>query len=370
MGLVGIDFSGDCVRMLQMRHKNGAWVVTAVAARTCERCDDLKDLPRLTDWIKGAMSAGGFTAKRCVVVLPREHIKVQSVRLPQMAESDTRQAVRWEASQRFGIDPDTMEVDYLATGAQLQGQDVRQELLLIATESAHILPLLRAITEGGLRPIAAETSFTAVARALSLRLRREADHDTVRAVIEMGRTGTTIMVLRGDQIAFCKPLPFGGEQFDVAASEHLGIDLAAAREIRAARIASAASKDTTGPIDDPETDRAVYESIRPFIEQLTKEITLSLRYYGVTFRGHAPKFIVLAGPEAQEPHLARMLEHSCKLPVQTDDANDSLASLLPQIHALLHRMPGSVHAWATTIGACTRELPKRAKPEKSERAAA
>ncbi|MCA9295217.1 MAG: pilus assembly protein PilM [Phycisphaerales bacterium] len=370
MGLVGIDFSGDCVRMLQMRYKNGVWSVNAAAARTCDLQDDLQDLPRLTEWIRGAMSAAGFTAKRCVVVLPREHIKVQSVRLPQMAESDTRQAVRWEASQRFGIDPDAMEVDYLATGAQLQGQDVRQELLLIASESERILPLLRAIAESGLRPIAAETSFTAVARALSLRLRREADQDTVRAVVEMGRTGTTIMVLRGDQIAFCKPLTFGGVQFDVAASEHLGIDLVAAREIRTARIASAASKNTTGPIDDAETDRAVYESIRPFIEQLTKEITLSLRYYGVTFRGHAPKFIILAGPEAQEPHLARMLEHSCKLPVKTDDENESLTNLLPQIHSLLNRMPGSIHAWAATIGACTRELPKRARSENSERAAA
>ncbi|MEM7227680.1 MAG: pilus assembly protein PilM [Planctomycetota bacterium] len=368
-GLVGIDFSADRVRLLQLRQQAGSVRVVGAASHSRPVADDLGNLPDLTDWLRNVLASGGFAGRRCVVVLPRDAVRVQSVRLPQMSDVDTRQAVRWEASQRFGLDPDAMEIDYIVTGAQLQGNDPRQELLLVATPNEATMPLYRAIMDSGLKPIAAEASLTAIARGLSLRHRREADLDHVRAVVEIGRTGTTILILRGDQIAFCKQLDIAGRQFDASASEHLGIDLSAASEIRTARMRAAARSTAGETIDDPETDRAVYESIRPFIGNLTKEITLSLRYYGVTFRGQPPRTLVLTGTEALEPHLARMIEHSCKLPVTTDDENESLAELSAQIQRELNRSPGCPPSWSAVIGASARSFVRKGA-DRSRRAAA
>lgn len=369
-GLLGVDCSGAEIRLLQMRFRHGQWGVTHAASMPAAPILDTDDLTAFTERLRSVRSTGGFTARRAVVVLPREYVLVQSVRLPLMSEQETDEAVRWEASQRFSREPEQLEVDCIRTGAEIKGQDQRQEVLIVASERARALPLLWALVESGLRPIAAETSFTAVARAVSLRLRRASDVDTVRVVVEMGRSGTTVMVLRGDQIAFCKPLTFGGTAFDEAASEHLGVDLDAAREIRLARI-NAGAGDAAGTASaDPETDRVVYESIRPCIGQLAKEITLALRYYGVTFRGNAPSAIILAGPEAGEPHLAEVLERACRLPVMIDDAHGSLATLHPLIHEHLNRCAGSVQAWAAAIGACAREAPRRTTNDSSTRAAA
>ena len=124
--------------------------------------------------------------------------------------------------------------------ARLRGED-RQEVLLIATSHDTINAWIEPLLAAGLRPVAIETHFMAQARVFG---QREVPGMTppVRAVVDVGASGSTVMILRGDEISFCKPIAFGGEQLDQAVAEHLQMERAAARELRAARIA-AASRD-------------------------------------------------------------------------------------------------------------------------------
>ncbi len=369
-GLVGIDFGADHVRLLQVREQGGDLkVIGAALEETPRLIDGSLDAARMAQRLRAAMASGGFTGRRCVVSVPRSAVRVQSVRLPKMPAAEVRQAVVWEAAQRFELDRSAMEVDHIATGATL-GSDQRDELLLIAAEHAAYMPHLHAVIEAGLRPIAAETNFCALARIFSRRTRRESDRGVVRAIVEVGRSGATIMVLRGDQIAFCKPLELSGRAFDRAAAEHLGIDLQAAAEIRAGRIAEAARDGANYVPEDPATDRAVYEAVRPLIRELAKEVTLCMRYYGVTFRGQPPECVILTGCDGIEPHLARILQMSCKVPVRIDDVVGTLDSLLPQIRAAMNRVPGPAACWATAAGLSLRRSGARSNWDRRGSAAA
>jgi type IV pilus assembly protein PilM len=285
-----------------------------------------------------------------------------------MPDHELRQSAVWEASQRFGFDRHAMEVDFIRTGATLQSGESREEVILIAASHAAIHARLESVLAAGLRPVAVDTGFAALVRTFSRQSRRDDDRSQVRAIVEIGHSGATVLIVRGDQIAFCKPIAINGAMFNQAVAEHLQMDQRAAGELRSARIAAKAlssERDThassTPPhspesITDPATDRAVFEAVRPLMGELIKEVTLCLRYYGVTFRGHPPDRIILTGGDGLEPRLDELMSRACKIPVVFDDTNFVLGGLIGGIYSTLNRTPGPAASWAVAVGLSLRGM--------------
>jgi type IV pilus assembly protein PilM len=204
--------------------------------------------------------------------------------------------------------------------------------------------------------MAIETEFTALARALSRHYRRDADLGIVRVVLDVNATGSTVMILRGDQIAFCKQIEIGGDRLNAAVADHLQLDITAAEELRAARIGRILSGESSDVPIDPATDRAVFEAVRPQLGDLVKEVLLCLRYYGVTFRGQQPERIILTGSEGLEPRLDSMLTQTCKVPVDFDSRPATLEGLTRQIDAILNCRTGPPGTWGVATGLSMRGL--------------
>ena len=347
IGSVGIDLGTRGIKLLQVREHGGELKVVG-AGRVDAKAGDswVEDRKALTDQLRAAFASGGFTGRRCVLSIPRGEVRMQLVRLPKMPDSELRQAVVWEASQRFGFDREAMEVDAIRTGASLQDGERRDEILLIAVSHDVINAWVEPVMAAGLRPMAIETHFTALARAFSRQSRRESDRSVTRVVLDVGASGSTVMILRGDQIAFCKSISVGGEQFDQAVAEHLQMDVAAARELRAARIAAATDQPNARPITEPSIDRAVYDAVRPLLGTFAKEVMLCIGYYGVMFRGYPPQRLILTGGDGLEPRLDETLLQQCRIPVVLDEDGSTVSCLMEQIQAILHRAPGPPAWWA------------------------
>jgi type IV pilus assembly protein PilM len=411
IGAIGIDFGSRGIKMVQVRDKAGALQVIGAAridvslARVRQPTtpgqvngiapvdgltagDD--DAAGLAPQIRAAFAGGNFSGARCVISLAREDVCLQSIRLPKMSDEELRQTATWEASQRFGFDRTAMEVDFIRTGAMAAAGagENREEVILIAASHAAIHARVEPVLAAGLRPIAVDTGFSALVRTFSRHARRESDRSHVRAVVEVGESGSIVLFLRGDQIAFCKPIAIGGRDFNQAVAEHLQIDAQQAAELRAARIAggspaagspapragNSAGSESRMTETDPSTDRAVYEAVRPLMGDLVKEVTLCLRYYGVTFRGHPPDHIILTGGDGLEPRLGEVMAQACKTPVVFDDAGAQasdagaggiLAGLIPQIRNSLNRTPGPAAAWAVAVGLSARGIKSEASRDRS-----
>ncbi len=354
IGYVGVDFGTRAIKLLQLRdHGRGLRVV---GAGRVDRSQNADDTASLIEQLHGAFASGGFTGRRCVVSLPRSDVRVQSVRLPKMPDEELRQAAAWEASQRFGFERSSMEVDVIRTGAELQGGENREEVLLIAASHDAINAWVEPLMAAGLRPVAIETHFTALARAFSRPSTGGGSRHEVRAVVDVGASGSTVMILRGDQIAFCKPITIGGDQFDRSVAEHLQMDVQAARELRAARIAAQTGEAAAPPMTDPSIERAEYDAVRPLLGSFAKEVILCIRYYGVTFRGHPPQQLILTGGDGLEPRLGETLAEQCKVPVVFEVDDSPLAGLTDGIRATLHRTPGPAGWWTVAAGLSLRGL--------------
>jgi type IV pilus assembly protein PilM len=362
---VGIDFEPRSFRMLQVREQRDGLGVVGAAFGELPRS---ADADAVADQVRHAYAAGGFGGRRCAVSLPRSALRVQAVRLPAMPAEELRQAVEWEASQRFGLDRGAMEVDFVRTGALAHSGESREEVLVIALPHVAIDDRVEPLLAAGLRPIAVDTAFSALARAFGRRYRRTTDRDTVRMVVEVEASGSTVMILRGDQIALCKPISIGGDALDLAVAEHLQMEPKAAAELRAARLAEAGAAGAPAA-DRVSAARAVYEAVRPLLADLVKEVVLCQRYYGVTFRGQPPEQIILTGRDGAEPRLDEMLVQACQTAVAHDDSAKTLGGLAPRIRrAVPAPLPPS--AWAAALGLSLRGARRRGELPAGWRAAA
>ncbi len=360
MGLVGIDLGTRAVKLLQVRrHPRSIEVVGAGKVELAAAPADPPPKERLAEQLRAVLAAGGFTGRRCVVSLPRTGVHMQSVRLPAMPDAELRQAAVWEASQRFGIDRSEMEVDLVRTGAEIQSAENRQEVLLVAAAHHTINAWIEPILDAGLRPVAVETHFAALARTFGRPARAVGGRPEALAVVDVGASGATVLILRSEDIAFCKSIGIGGRHFDQAVAEHLQMEREAARELRAVRIAAATEPPGARPVTDPSIDRAVYDAVRPLLASFAKEVVLCLSYYGVAFRGHPPRKLVLTGGDGLEPRLAETLSRQCKIDVALDDAAGPVAPVLGRIQAMLRGAAGPSAWWSVAAGSSLRGVAAR-----------
>lgn len=357
---IGVDISPDGVKLLQLRRRQGGLSVQGSSRAPLDEAimrdafafgrqptptdgDPTKDIPsasadgqwsapgvnpsplehaepgapaetpawgaELTQALRSALAAGAFAGRRCVIALTDEFLRVRSVRQPKMPADEAAQAIRLEAAERLGF-PDhvNVQVDWIEAGEVRQGEEVREELILVGGETQRLSCVIDAIADAGLTPIALEPAFLAQARILSRSLRRAEDANLVRLVVDVGRRQTGVIVTRGADVVFYKALEIGGERFDAAAARRLSASAESVADLRRQRMRTPAGQ------RDPRVDRAIFEAVRPVMRELAHEAALCLRYYSVTFFGQRPTQALLVGDEAYEPGLVDAISQALNVP--------------------------------------------------------
>lgn len=351
---IGIDVGDDAIRLIQLDARTQK--IRAAAALPRE-CDDLREDQEWRSRFKRVLRRSGFRGSTCVVGAPRSIINVHPIRMPEMPAKEIRESLAWEASERFDIPREHLHVDGIRTGARYSGNEGdRSEVVLFAMDERDAAPWLELLLDSGLAPLALEPGFCGVARTHSRRYRREQDRGRIHVVLDVGAVGSTLMYLRGDRIGFCKTIMVGGESFDQAISEGLGVDLASASAFRRDR-----RQDRR---DDRSFDAAVEsgtsDTIKPLLHELASEVALCLRHCSVSFRGSRPEQLVLTGRDAAEPGLAEILGEVTGVEVVREDCNGTMAMISEQLSELGCR-DDEPAAWATAMGLALRNQRIRTK---------
>lgn len=305
---IGLDVASTGIRALQIRKGRAGYSVLG-AARVDFDFETL-ELP----WKQRVESAlpslrrkieeGGFAGRRCVLAIDDETLRTRSIRQPRMPREEADRALRLEAADRLGFEnSDQVEVDWLRAGEVRQGEDLRDELIIVGALRSNVEWLVETFVESGLRPAAVEPRFVASGRCFSRKHRRAADQGSIRLVVEIGWIRSSVIVLRGAHVVFFKSFEQGGAQMNLAAAKRLEMDAKATLELRRQRMFSPGAENNC----DPRVDRAIFDAIRPVLDEFAEEIGRCLRYYTVTFRGGRPDYAIVVGPEAREPGLTDLL---------------------------------------------------------------
>lgn len=112
---IGVEVGVDGVRLIQLRQTRDGLAVHAHAkASLGDRRDTLDDpatLTALTGALREQVEGGRFTTRRCVLGLENAMLRVRSTRQPRMPRAEADRALRLEAAERLGFQPDTAQID-------------------------------------------------------------------------------------------------------------------------------------------------------------------------------------------------------------------------------------------------------------------
>ena len=311
---IGIDLGASGAKVLQLaRGSGGPRLVGALRVETPEgtSLDHAGGgLDSLMRTLSRRILSGGFRGRQCVVSMDDRLLRTRSIRQPRMPDQEVEAAVRLDAAQRLGFpDDEASEVGWIRAGEVHQGEDVRDEIIYLGAPRAPLEHIAMGLASAGLRPVGIEPGFVATTRCFGRALRRATDLSVVRVLVDVGYRSTGVILTRGSQVAFYKPLELGGADLVRVASERLGLEPQTVNDLRRRRMTRSAGDE---PID-PKVDRALYDAVRPLLGDLAHEVNLCVRHYCVTFRGSRPGACLVSGGEALEPRLVEAIQDALQI---------------------------------------------------------
>lgn len=317
---IGIDVGSESIKMLQLHSAPGQppQVVAAAVWRFSRGAskDPSQRRQQAVEAVHGMLRQGGFHGRDVVSALSCSQMGIKNVRLPQMPAHEFHEAIKWEATERFGFEVNDDRLSWIDAGEVRSGNDTAKEIILLAVNQPALDDHLAMLSAMKLRPVAIDAEPLAMFRVFERFLRREEDEQAARVLVDLGASGTRVVVSRGKQIVFIKSLDVGGAALTAAVGRQFNLteEDAAQFRLRAMRQESARTADQVGGTDEAPVDWNTQDAVRGTLESLAEELALCLRYCSVTFRGLRPTEVILCGGEAYDPFVSKLLADRLGIP--------------------------------------------------------
>ncbi len=327
---IGLDIGHHSIKMIQLAINGEQITVIAADEARIEPGINGGEQARnkyVVSAIKQMLARGNFHGTNVVSSLPSGDLKITSLRLTEAEGEKIEQALRREVVHRFGLDPDKDAMDYIVAGNVRQGDEVKNELILFATNYEIVKSHIEMLELTGLRPMAIDTIPCALFRSFERSLRRQEDREHAVIFIDVGSCYTTVVFGRGGEICFVKQIKIGAGNFNREVASKLGINNKEAEILRGKLQAeSSPSMPKSNPTKqvpveseqkiDASTRQVMIDGISKIAEELAKEISLCLRYYTVTFRGKRIERAVLTGGGGYEKILLDVLQRQLTVGIE------------------------------------------------------
>ena len=260
-GPIGLALNAHDVRLAQ-RVAGGRYVFEIEALAGVNDPADPSFHTETSRAIATAMRRGKFVGKDVVSALPAEMLRYKTLRLPPMPHEDLVQAVAWEAAERFQL-TDDQALQHYSAGEVQQGNEQREEVILLAAEKRAVYDHATAVKRAGLAPSAIDATGAAMARLLGMEGRSS-------LIVHLGPAVAEIVGTRGTQVIFDKPVELvrDGDEIDLPA--------------------------------------------------LCREIGLCVRYMSVTFGVHKPDTAWVCG-DGVTPDMSQQMAQTMHVPFRTVD---------------------------------------------------
>ena len=248
---IGIDFGTDAIRLAQVQWADGDFKLAAAA--TADVPSHVRNDPKartqfFLESIRDLMAQGNFRGRQVVLSLPAASLHIQHLRLAKMDDAALKKAIPWESRGKFPMELGTALVRHMIAGEINSDTDPKLEVIVMAASKATVSEYLAAAAKARLDVVGMHVEPRVMVDCFSQVYRRKSDADTVNAFIDIGASGTRMVVSRGQQIFFARAIPIGGNHFTAAVASALKMNFEDAKllRMRLANVATA-TPETASP---------------------------------------------------------------------------------------------------------------------------
>jgi type IV pilus assembly protein PilM len=280
---------------------------------TAVRDGEVLDAPAVTAALRELWASTRFTHKRVALGVANQRVVVRQVDLPGMPLADLASALPFQVQDLLPMPVESAVLDFhpleAVTGS---GGTPLLRGLLVAAARDMVMANVRAVEAAGLTVTSVDLTPFAVLRSVGTRLAPDVETE---ALVDIGARVTNIVVHSGGAPRFVRILLMGGQDLTDAVSEHAGLPMTEAEELKQ-RMGLASTS--------PEHVR-VSQALVTSTQALLDEVRSSLDYYTSTTPTHPVDRLVMTGGGSRLQGLAERLAAATRLPVSTGDPLAPLA---------------------------------------------
>ena len=316
--LIGVDISSTAVKLLQLSQTGGCYRVEHYAVEplppnaVVEK--GIVEVEAVGDAIRRALARSGAKTRAAAAAVAGSAVITKIVPMQaDLSEEDMEAQIQVEANQYIPYPIEEVSLDFEVLGPVKDNPDM-VNVLLAASRTENVDLRIAALDLGGLaaktmdvEAFAMENAFKLVADQLSV------PKDAVVAVIDVGATMTTLIVLRNQRTIYSREQVFGGKQLTDEVMRRYGLSYEEA----------GLAKRQGGLPESYEI-----EVLEPFKEAMVQQISRLLQFFFAGSEYSRVDQIVLAGGCASITGVADMVEEQLGVPcvVANPLANMSLSS--------------------------------------------
>ncbi len=319
--LIGIDISSTAVKLLQLSRSGTRYRVEHFAVEplppnaVVEK--NIVEVEAVGDAIRRAVARSGTKARDAVAAVAGSAVITKSIPMPaELSEEDLEGQIEVEANQYIPYPIEEVSLDFEVIGPVKDNPEM-VNVLLAASRTENVDMRVAALDLGGLtcrvmdvEAFAMENSFALIADQLAV------GRDALVAMIDIGATMTTLIVLKNGRTIYAREQVFGGKQLTDEIMRRYGLSYEEAGMAK-----------RQGGL--PESYEA--EALEPFKESMTQQISRLLQFFFAGSEYTKVDQVVLAGGCASIDGAAEMIEEQLGVPctVANPLAQMSLASRIP-----------------------------------------
>lgn len=255
--------------------------------------------------IAKAVSKSGAGTKQAAVAVAGSTVITKIIHMPNdLSEKELEDQIRVEADQYIPYPVDEVNLDFQVLGPSDRSEDM-SEVLLAACRAETVEMREAAIEVGGLKPKVVDVEAHALENACLLLTHQMPDEgkDKTIAVIDIGATNMSVMVLHDMGTIYTREQSFGGHLLTEEVSRHFGMSV---EEAEAAKL------------DGSLPDNYQSDVLAPFLEDVAQQIDRALQFYFAAATQHNEiAQVIVAGGCASIPGVAEAVSAKVNIPCVT-----------------------------------------------------
>lgn len=265
-----LDIGSSAIRLCELTQTKAGYQLTKYFQREVLNDPSLDAEARTTqrqDALKQLLKDAKIRTRKSVIAVPGRSVFTRTRTLPPVPEHKVTQIVRYEIQQQIPFALDQIALDYQILNRTESGSyDVMMAAIKVDVVDKQLEVLKGTKCTIGMVDVCPLAAYNWLKHAGEFGTEGECV-----AVLDMGASTTDIVIERGGQFRFTRPLSLGGDDITRALSENFGASFAEAEKFKRQR--------GFAPTGDAARDGKVGEVIGKILSRLVTDISRSFGYY-------------------------------------------------------------------------------------------
>lgn len=268
--VLGIDISSSAVKVLELGRRGSGYTVEAMAVEglpaTAVVEKQIAEPEAVTDAIAKAVSRSGTKLKRAAVAVAGSSVITKNILMPAgYKDAELEDQIKAEADQYIPYSIEDVNIDFQVLGPA-EDAEGQVEVLLAACRRDTVDDRASVVTNAGIDPWVIDIEAFVLENACTL-LRHQMPNegrDHAIAVVDIGSSATSMLVINNGEVEYTRDQQFGGRQLTEDIMRHYGMTWEEAGKAK-----------RFGNLPE-DYDAAV---LSPFIEDVAQQIDRGLQFY-------------------------------------------------------------------------------------------